>query len=131
MNDGNYWVTMTLKNDCGQETEIYQPFSIGTPSKSQAIDSSQGSSAAYGDKHIVEISGDRDDGIFISTANSLLIIDNQSGESKQCTVLNHLGQIVYDGNIDDNYMHQLSSGIYYILITSDNGLRSSHKILIL
>ena len=72
----------------------------------------------------------KEDGITIypNPANDKLFIDNQNGNFNKVTLVNTLGQVMQQVNINKGVnelnINQLSSGLYYIMISGENNVRS-------
>jgi hypothetical protein len=126
LDEDAYLAQLNLYNWCGAEliipTSNSTLFHLVLPGKSQVEDSTN-----FFDEKEEDISEIQ---VIVTTNQGVLNVQSELDLANEIIITNVLGEIIFSGVFRDQLNVQLSSGIYFVAIKSENGMVLTKKIVI-
>ena len=123
--NGNYWVDIRLYNDCGEEEFQHRYVYIPGPGMMQE-ESGGGEQSASGQG----IHRPGSDATVLQEGNQVYVFDPQPMPN-DIMIVDNTGRLVHKGQFTNNFSIWLSSGVYYLMLVSENGMKETTKIIVL
>lgn len=123
LNEDVYIAQLNLYNWCGGELLIpTTPFTMILPGKNQITDSTNFDA----ENENIEFAHE----VIITTNQGRLNLESTNELENEIIVTNVIGEVIFNGTFSNQFGLQLSSGIYFVAIKSENGLVLTKKIVI-